>query len=249
MSIICGWPYGQIASGLGTSDYTDTSVTNDTTYYYVVTAVDTSANESGYSSEASATPAAAGEPVSLLEWEFDDTVDKSAGNIASTYNDANIQSAAMNTGSGLDASDNEYYNEDAFGVTGAETSALDPDGYMTWTVAPVSGAQMSLDSIMLGAFDQETGDEYYVELRWSTDGFSSYETVTLSPGNPLTGNGLKKTAGTELNGDLSGFAGLQNTSDSVEFRFYIWGVIDQWHGTGLGKLGDTAVDVRVEGTT
>ncbi|MFO8007750.1 MAG: fibronectin type III domain-containing protein, partial [Candidatus Brocadiia bacterium] len=39
-----------------TSDYTDTGVTNDTTYYYVVTAVDTSSNESGYSNEASATP-------------------------------------------------------------------------------------------------------------------------------------------------------------------------------------------------
>jgi len=41
---------------LGTSAYTDTTVTNGTTYYYVVTASDTSANESGFSNEASATP-------------------------------------------------------------------------------------------------------------------------------------------------------------------------------------------------
>jgi len=39
-----------------TSDYTDTGLTNDVTYYYVVTAVDLGANESGYSDEASATP-------------------------------------------------------------------------------------------------------------------------------------------------------------------------------------------------
>jgi hypothetical protein len=38
------------------SDYTDNSVTNGTTYYYVVTAVDTHSNESDNSGEVSATP-------------------------------------------------------------------------------------------------------------------------------------------------------------------------------------------------
>jgi VCBS repeat-containing protein len=51
-----GGPYAQIDSGVASSDYSDTSVTNGVTYYYVVTAVDTASNESGYSNEASATP-------------------------------------------------------------------------------------------------------------------------------------------------------------------------------------------------
>ncbi len=38
------------------SQYTDTSVTNGTCYWYVVTAVDTGGNESGYSSDTHATP-------------------------------------------------------------------------------------------------------------------------------------------------------------------------------------------------
>ncbi len=38
------------------SEYTDTGLTNDTTYYYVVTALDDLDNESVYSAEASATP-------------------------------------------------------------------------------------------------------------------------------------------------------------------------------------------------
>jgi hypothetical protein len=38
------------------SNYIDTNVTNNTPYFYVVTAVDAGSNESGYSNEASATP-------------------------------------------------------------------------------------------------------------------------------------------------------------------------------------------------
>ncbi len=55
-SVTSGGPYTQIASGISDSDYIDTTVVNGTTYYYVVTAVDTLANESGYSVEVSATP-------------------------------------------------------------------------------------------------------------------------------------------------------------------------------------------------
>ncbi|MFO8006838.1 MAG: PA14 domain-containing protein, partial [Candidatus Brocadiia bacterium] len=73
-----GGPYTQIATGVATSDYTDTGVTNDTTYYYVVTAVDTSSNESGYSNEASATPTDStppGAPTNLSATAGDGQVD------------------------------------------------------------------------------------------------------------------------------------------------------------------------------
>ena len=45
---------------LSDSNYTDNNVINGTSYYYVVTAADTSTNESGYSSQVSAMPLAAG---------------------------------------------------------------------------------------------------------------------------------------------------------------------------------------------
>jgi beta-glucanase (GH16 family) len=55
-SATSGSGYVSIISGQTTSDYVDNSVTNGTTYYYVVTATDTSANESGNSNESSAAP-------------------------------------------------------------------------------------------------------------------------------------------------------------------------------------------------
>ena len=56
-STTSGGPYTQVNGALvGTNAYTDTGLTNGTTYYYVVTAVDTSNNESPNSNQASVTP-------------------------------------------------------------------------------------------------------------------------------------------------------------------------------------------------
>ena len=45
-----------LATGVATSDYVDNTAVNGTTYYYVVTAIDTSSHESNYSNEVSKTP-------------------------------------------------------------------------------------------------------------------------------------------------------------------------------------------------
>jgi fibronectin type 3 domain-containing protein len=50
-----GGPYSQITTRT-TSDYNDVNLTNGTTYYYVIKAVDTSTNQSANSSQVSATP-------------------------------------------------------------------------------------------------------------------------------------------------------------------------------------------------
>jgi fibronectin type 3 domain-containing protein len=60
-STTSGGPYSSIATGDTGTSYTDTAVANGTTYYYVVTAVN-SAGESGYSNQATATPQAATAP-------------------------------------------------------------------------------------------------------------------------------------------------------------------------------------------
>ena len=56
-STVAGGPYKTIATVTGsTYDYVDSPVTNGTTYYYVVTVVNSQGAESGQSNEASATP-------------------------------------------------------------------------------------------------------------------------------------------------------------------------------------------------
>lgn len=50
-----GGPYSLVASGLGSPDYSDTTVEAGVTYFYVVTAVNAPNCESGYSNQASAT--------------------------------------------------------------------------------------------------------------------------------------------------------------------------------------------------
>jgi len=56
-STTVGGPYTTIASNVATNSYVDTDVVNDTTYYYVVSAI-TADGESANSNEASATPTA-----------------------------------------------------------------------------------------------------------------------------------------------------------------------------------------------
>lgn len=58
-STTSGSPYTKIVTTTNSS-YDDSDLTNGNTYYYVVTAVDVSSNESAYSNEASATPQTSG---------------------------------------------------------------------------------------------------------------------------------------------------------------------------------------------
>ncbi|MFH1843323.1 MAG: endonuclease [bacterium] len=66
-----GGPYNALNGALvGSSDYTDNTVTNGTTYYYVVTASDLTGNESDQSGEVSATPQGGQPPATVWINEF-----------------------------------------------------------------------------------------------------------------------------------------------------------------------------------
>jgi hypothetical protein len=81
-STTSGGPYTKIATGVTGTTYNDTDVINGTTYYYVVTAVNSSGTESAYSNEVSATPKATGKALLRItmtngeEKEYDMSTDQ-----------------------------------------------------------------------------------------------------------------------------------------------------------------------------
>jgi len=107
-STTSGSGYTKLNSSLLTSsDYADDSVTNETTYYYVVTATDTASNESVYSSEKSARPSAGTSDLTIQEnspgfCQVDGIIDnKHAG-----YTGTGFCDTTNATGSGIDWSVN-----------------------------------------------------------------------------------------------------------------------------------------------
>lgn len=76
-STTSGSGYTPIAADLADSEYVDNTVTNELTYYYVVTAVDTKANESDYSVASSATPVT---PLLVAHYELENNGNDSSGN-------------------------------------------------------------------------------------------------------------------------------------------------------------------------
>lgn len=94
--------YGSaLDAGLISSDYEDSTVVNGTTYYYVITATDTSGNESLVSNEVSATPEVVNTALSVV---FGSNNDGLASFIQST--------ATANETWSLDTDSVQYLNED-----------------------------------------------------------------------------------------------------------------------------------------
>jgi hypothetical protein len=115
-STTSGSSYSEVASGLTTSAYTNTGLTNGTTYYYVVTAFDTADNESDDSSEASAKPQAGGTV------EFNPTDDSYANHNLPTTNYGSANYMAVR-GDGTSKGRNTFLKFTVTGVTGSVTSA------------------------------------------------------------------------------------------------------------------------------
>ncbi|MFC1966818.1 hypothetical protein ACFLWI_07780, partial [Chloroflexota bacterium] len=164
--------YTQIESLWASSNYTDTGLTNEVTYYYVVTAVDLGSNESGYSNEDSATPtdlppaapaglvATPGENQIVLDWDDNTDYDLDAYNIyrgLSSGNYTQIESLWANsnyTDTGLTNGVTYYYAVTAVDLTSNESSNSDetsaapvdlPPTAPTLLVATPGDTEVSLD--------------------------------------------------------------------------------------------------------
>jgi hypothetical protein len=124
--------------------------------------------------------------------------------------DPNITVSGIGHGSGVSgnaATGGTRYNMQNW------TASQNADNYFTWTLTPVTGYEMSLNSLS-GTWQRSgTGPNQYM-LESSLDNFAS----SLGSGS-ITGNG----SATMYNIDLTSTVSLQNVTTPVEFRLYAWG--------------------------
>ena len=150
--------YQLVATGVTTSPYTDTTITNGATYYYVMTSVDSSGNESGYSNEAVATPSF---PIGSARLDAPETLTHTLGITPTPPIQARVNVTGVTDVAG---SPDAIRAELGFGDQGT-----DPATWTTWT--PMSYTAAVSDSFVYqAALTPEVTGTFDLLARFSTDG-------------------------------------------------------------------------------
>lgn len=223
----------------------------DVTHNFVTTYI-VDGEESAYSNQITAVPLIEAD---LAAWRFDDATGR--GISPATQQDILLQPTEIEM-VGLPPSSSGHMSKQAMGVDGMyrENDFIlpepDPGQYYGLTLAPVEGARMKLDRVEFGVWASRPATKdpreqvgFRAQLRWSTDGFATSQAAPMSPETPVRGwsNG-NPNSGERFTADLSGFPGLRDLQQPVEFRIYVYGELGFYHG--IGKRGD-AWDVVVIG--
>lgn len=212
-STSAGGPYSTIASP-SASSFTDTGLTNGTTYYYVVSAVDGGGQESGDSSEASATPT---EVASDLPYStsFDSGSLDARWTTQTSTSYGRIQVTTANsphTGSHhltMDVSSNGNY------TTNEAWLQLDLSGeanvQLSFWWKEFKDESHSEDGVYLS----DDGGASFVKVHNLTGGSSTYEEIVLDLDQLASANGL--TLGQNFVIKFQQYDNYQITTDGMAF--------------------------------
>ncbi|HEX5471475.1 MAG TPA: PEP-CTERM sorting domain-containing protein [Lacipirellulaceae bacterium] len=187
--------------------------------------------------------------VPSLEFDFAG-VQSQAPLTALKRQDASVSlTSGLNFGPGLSASNvnntgNEF-NVAGFSTGTSEQSALDGNDYLTFSVQPISGMAMYLDSASFTLWRQSSGSASDYALFSNVDGFAS--------GQELTQFHLTTTGSASALVLRGSFSSPDPTTDAVEFRLYAWGAAtssDNTHITAASMRARFAsvVDVPIDPT-
>ncbi len=206
-STTSGGPYTQVGAPTATT-YTDTGLTNGTTYYYVVSAVN-SAGESGNSSEVTATPVAPpaaptgvsatpGNAQVVVAWTASTGATgyhvKRGTTSGGPYTQVGAPTASPYTDTGLTNGTPYYYVVTAFNAGGESANSTQ----VTATPLATASVTVSIDTLSNrhpispyvygGAYPQDAAhiaDSGMTVVRWGGDATSRYnwQTQTYNAGN------------------------------------------------------------------
>jgi len=217
-----GGPYTMLNGALlGISNYTDNSVTNGTSYYYVVTATDTSLNESANSGQVSARPQPSPIVGILGSWVTGTTHAKEAGYnralvfVAHTKGGTNTPNLTgvtyggqsmtkiidRNISSGTNRAYVAAFILNEAGINAATNTTFTP----TWTNAPTS---ITYTSVFLQNVNQTT-----LVGATASNGLTSVSTISTSSLATSNGDMVIEDAASSLAGTYSVTTGWTNDID------------------------------------
>ncbi|MFC2070209.1 fibronectin type III domain-containing protein, partial [Chloroflexota bacterium] len=218
-SLTSGDNYTKINGSLvATSNFTDTGLTNDVTYYYVVTAVDLSVYESSTSSEDSATPtdlppavptslvATAGDKQATLNWADNSDTDLDGYNVyrsttsGSGYSKINgsLVSTSNYTDTGLTGGTTYYYVVTAVDLGSNESGYSNED-----STTPTDPAPSAPTGLAATPGDRQAILDWNDNSEGDLDGYNVYRSLT-SGANFTQINGSLVSTSNYTNTELTG---------------------------------------------
>lgn len=176
----------------------------------------------------------------IVAWEFNGN----AGNevsVAATSLDSNLQTSSISRGAGLAASNlaNSFSsNNFSTDSTTLEQAILDDD-YLTFSISPQSGYQVSLSTLDVNFRRSSTGPNTF-QWAYSIDGFTT-NNVNIGSEISFTSTATDGVAQSQIS--LAGISALQSITGTATFRLYGYGSAG---GTfAIGRL--TGNDLSING--
>ncbi|MHB1156682.1 MAG: PA14 domain-containing protein [Phycisphaerales bacterium] len=235
------------------TDYTLTGLTNNQAYLFAIEACN-AGGASLPSNEKGVVPLAPAQTGTLLYWDFADNTASTPVSDPVTGNTAKVTVSEITRGVGLRV-DNVYVPAYTYGCFGSLSNdgtggvhygvdlpgAIAKNQYYQFTVTPAAGYTASLSTLdFMPYFQNSASGSPGAGYTYSIDGVN-FSGGTVVPGTPMYRPAVNTS---HYITDLSGLTDLQNTTSTVTFRIYLFGLGNyQW--SGLGGIGQ---DVIINGS-
>jgi hypothetical protein len=161
-----------------------------------------------------------------------------------------LQSAELHIAEGYRLEGNVFRNSFGVRLAGERWGDVEDraDRYVSIRLTPGPGESIRLHEFMVGLWSVDSGGTLEHRLAYSLDGFRTRRELPLIPDRPVSETGRLLGAGVPARADLRSVARLQNLSEPVEFRLYLWGTNEKGLGKlGTGPSGENLPDLRIQG--